>query len=174
MFSIRFNVTRLCYWIARTLCSTRRSPVFITVLCQWILRRMQAFMFASKAFSSHFSCFLVDEKHLHADLLLIKRLENSNWVSPKSKAMVKMIRKWTENSSLLTFWLYVLYFQRSTVSNVYWQLQNIVICHLLMLLWTIENPIYKKLQNRKPKGTSLFKKVPCFEEKTALAVGQVP
>lgn len=39
------------------------------------------------------AAFLVDEKHLHADLLLIKRQENSNWVSPKSKAMVKIIRK---------------------------------------------------------------------------------
>lgn len=34
-------------------------------------------MSASKAFSLHFICFLVDETHLHADLLLIKRLENS-------------------------------------------------------------------------------------------------
>lgn len=61
-------------------------------------------MFASKAFSSHFSCFLVDETHhLHADLLLIKRLENSNWVSPpkKSKVMLRIIQKLTRRITIL-------------------------------------------------------------------------
>lgn len=89
---------------ARTRCSGRRSPVFLAASCQRIFRRMQAFMFASKAFSSHFSCFLVDEAlHLHADLLLIKRPENSIWVSPprKSHVMLKMTQKLTRNITII-------------------------------------------------------------------------
>lgn len=102
---------------ARTRCSGRRSPVFLAASCQRIFRRMQAFMFASTAFSSHFRCFLVDETHhLHADLPLIKRPENSNWVSPpkKSKVMLKMSQRLTRKSP---FWLCVLYFQWSTVGR---------------------------------------------------------
>lgn len=61
------------------------SPVFI-------LRRLQAFMFASKAFSSHFSCFVVDEtRRLHADPHLIKTGKlDLGPLQKKSKAMVKM------------------------------------------------------------------------------------
>lgn len=72
--------------------------MFLAASCQRIFRRMQAFMFASKAFSSHFSRFLLDETlHLHADLLLIKRPENSIWVSlpRKSNVMLKMTQKLT-------------------------------------------------------------------------------
>lgn len=50
------------YWMARTPCRTRCSPISITGWCQWILRRMQAFMFASEAFSSHFSGFFQEMK----------------------------------------------------------------------------------------------------------------
>lgn len=78
--------------------------MFLAASCQRVFRRMQAFMFASKAFSSHFSCFLVDETHhLHADLLLIKRPENSNWVSPpkKSKVMLEMIQKLTRKITII-------------------------------------------------------------------------
>lgn len=60
------------------------SPVFI-------LRGMRAFMFASKAFSSHFSCFVVDEtRHLHADPYLIKTGKPNLGPLQGSKAMVKM------------------------------------------------------------------------------------
>lgn len=53
------------------------GPVFI-------LRRMQAFMFASKAFSPHFSCFVVDEtRHLHADPHLIKTGKTQSGPPPK-------------------------------------------------------------------------------------------
>lgn len=61
-------------------------------------------MFASKAFSSLFSCFLVDETHhLHADLLLIRRPENLIWLSPpkKSKVMLKMIQKLTRKITIM-------------------------------------------------------------------------
>lgn len=92
-FSFRFVVAKLCYWIARALCSTRRSPGFITVSCQWISRRTQAFMFASKAFSSRFIGFLVDEKASACRSTFHPKTGKLKLGLPKkSKALVKRIR----------------------------------------------------------------------------------
>lgn len=118
------------------------SPVFI-------LRRLQAFMFASKAFSSHFSCFVVDEtRRLHADPHLIKTGKlDLGPLQKKAKQWWKWVKNWRLKPSLLTFWLHVLYFQWST---------NRRCCHMVSPNITLKIDLYKRSQHRKLKGTLLF------------------